>query len=944
MKKTLVGLIVLAGILQAQAIRGNSGFSTSKLKNDDDNFESTSIGFPINFFGQRYTSTYVTNNGNITLGSINTVGGRAEWVPTSIRNISTPIIAPFYADVDTTNSSAVSFGNDTVNGHKAFAVNYVGVGYFNAKADKLNSFQLVLIERSDTGAGNFDIEFNYGSIQWDIGENTTSGRAYASVGYTNALGGAQNASFELPGSLTAGAFLDNGPYALIRQSRNSNGVPGRLVFEVRNGDVGNTTLILQPDKTILNCPDATLIARGSGFGGTNIFTVPAFHYNLKENGVAREITEAFATKVSDAPPGTYDFTVKYRTITPVDSTGAQTSNKIDLTITLPAAASDPAYTATDSKSIRNCGVAADCGTLPKTGRIGFSLSGRASASGGLPPYVYTAPNGVPPGLTFARDGALSGAPSSAGNFSYVVRVDDNSQTPQFSLVTCALAISGTNAPLAGSCNTPGGVPGASYSGSIVGSGGAGGYTYRLTNGSLAPGLSLNSSTGAITGIITATASGNYAFTVTVTDSAGGTVAVPCSVQVTPVVIPIPSITSFAPPAVVVGSDTFSLTVTGTNFNSGSVVVWDGFALPTHFTNATTLVASIATNLTSWAHAVKLHVKNGSTVGPDQDYEVVNPLSVTSTIPRALTTSTAPIVISITGDGFYPNIALSINGVSAPVTRLSAQQLQTQIPASLLAQPGTITLRLDNPNGLGVSVPLQVVSSVTVTPSVSIDKPAVITDQSIAIVKLTQAPGQMLNGTLTISFSPGADNNPNNGPTDFPRFTTASTRQIAFTIAATGTEFRAPIDQGSVAGVATVKLSSLTANGVDLLNGASITQTLNIDPAVPFILPASVGMVRTANGFNVEVSAISTLRSLTGATLSFTLASGVANNGAASFPVDNLANLANTWFQSDAGKTAGGSFKLTIPFTFEGDFSNITGVQVILSNSRGASAAVSGGRR
>ena len=59
----------------------------------------------------------------------------------------------------------------SVNGHNAFAVNWIDVGYANGNSDLLNSFQLVLIERSDRNEGDFDIEFNYGRVEWETGDN-----------------------------------------------------------------------------------------------------------------------------------------------------------------------------------------------------------------------------------------------------------------------------------------------------------------------------------------------------------------------------------------------------------------------------------------------------------------------------------------------------------------------------------------------------------------------------------------------------------------------------------------------------------------------------------------------------------------------------------------------------------------------------------------------------
>lgn len=77
------------------------------------------------------------------------------------------------------------------------------------------------------------------------------------------------------------------------------------------------------------------------------------------------------------------------------------------------------------------------------------------------------------------------------------------------------------------------IAGVAYSQTISASGGVPPYTYSLLSGALPPGLSLNPSTGAITGTPTTTGSGN--FTVRATDSTGNTGSRPYTVGVSNVV-------------------------------------------------------------------------------------------------------------------------------------------------------------------------------------------------------------------------------------------------------------------------------------------------------------------------------------------------------------------------------------------------------------------------
>jgi hypothetical protein len=236
-------------VTQAAAIRPDAAYNVGILaRNDDGGSGPHNLGFQINLFGTSTGQIFVNNNGNITLGSV-----FQTFTPAPIADQSRLLIAPFWADVDTTNgaSGTVTFGQSTVDGHASFGVNWVDVGYFPSRADKLNSFQLVMVNRGDTcpvgvpDCGNFDMEFNYDKIQWETGSADGGvdglGGFSARVGYTN--GGTDD--FELAGSGANGAFLDGGPNSLIAGSFGSN-VAGRYLFQVRNSAVGTpgTTQLL----------------------------------------------------------------------------------------------------------------------------------------------------------------------------------------------------------------------------------------------------------------------------------------------------------------------------------------------------------------------------------------------------------------------------------------------------------------------------------------------------------------------------------------------------------------------------------------------------------------------------------------------------------------------------------------------------------------------------
>lgn len=242
-KSLAIAAIVAIGSNSAKAVSPiltNSGFSTNTLAaNDDGSTGAIPLGFTVNYFGLNSgaeTQVYVNNNGNITFDH-----ALSAYTPTGLTaDTGTAIIAPFWGDVDTrgAGSGLVTYGTDTVNGHAAFGVDWPAVGYYGEHTDKLNTFQLVLIDRSDVGAGDFDIEFNYAQIQWETGDASSGhdglGGDSADVGYTNGTG-VTGSYYELPGSAVNGAFLDGGPDALI--SNSNDGTTGQYLFEVRGGAV-----------------------------------------------------------------------------------------------------------------------------------------------------------------------------------------------------------------------------------------------------------------------------------------------------------------------------------------------------------------------------------------------------------------------------------------------------------------------------------------------------------------------------------------------------------------------------------------------------------------------------------------------------------------------------------------------------------------------------------
>lgn len=290
-----------------------SGFTTvGTLGNTDDSASAAvPLGFSstINFFGPTYSSVYVNNNGNLTFKSPNTI-----WVgaPLSTRTNS-PMIAPFLADVDASGigSGVATYGTGTVNSRPAFAATWNNVGYYERRTDKLNSFQVILIERFDTGTGNFDIEFNYDQVQWEAGNSAGGvnglGGNTARVGYTNGSG-TPGRYFELAGSAVAGSFLDaNASTSLVGHNLNSGGENGRYVFSVRTTPPAPVAPVANANGPYTVAEGGSVVLSSAGSIDPD-GTIVSYQWDMNYNGVtfnptpnANVATPTFSAAGIDGP-------------------------------------------------------------------------------------------------------------------------------------------------------------------------------------------------------------------------------------------------------------------------------------------------------------------------------------------------------------------------------------------------------------------------------------------------------------------------------------------------------------------------------------------------------------------------------------------------------------------------------------------------------------------
>ncbi|MGA9413719.1 MAG: IPT/TIG domain-containing protein [Terriglobales bacterium] len=185
----------------------------------------------------------------------------------------------------------------------------------------------------------------------------------------------------------------------------------------------------------------------------------------------------------------------------------------------------------------------------------------------------------------------------------------------------------------------------------------------------------------------------------------------------------PAIVSLSPNSANAGGVAFTLTINGNNFVSSSSVQWNGGTVATTYSSSGQLQAQISAADIASSGSATVSVTNPLPGGGNSGLAeftinaTSNPVpSLKSLNPAQLNAGAPASLLTVNGENFTTTSTIEWNGTVLATTYLSETQLEAQIPASDLANPGFADVVVFNPSpGGGTSAP--VVFTVAYVPTV-----------------------------------------------------------------------------------------------------------------------------------------------------------------------------------------------------------------------------------
>ena len=363
-------------------------------------------------------------------------------------------------------------------------------------------------------------------------QSSTSGTINATVfPALTAATCAPTSAMEVGAAITPFTCTTTGGATPFTWSISAGALPGGVSLNTSTGAITGTPTASGPFNYTVSVTDSGSVPQNANTGNLSSTVAAALSISacVPSTGMERTVLITPFTCTSSGGTGTQTWSISSGALptglsinatSGVVSGTPSASGTFNYTVSVTDSASTP-QTAGIARSSVVAALISSATCAPTTGmEVGFAITPfTCSVTGGVGPITWSVATGaLPGGLALnAATGAITGTPTTNGNFSFTVTATDSASTPQSSTsgtinttvfpALSAASCTPTSAMEVGAAITPF---------TCTATGGATPFTWSISAGALPGGVSLNAATGAITGTPTTSAVFNY--TVSVTDS------------------------------------------------------------------------------------------------------------------------------------------------------------------------------------------------------------------------------------------------------------------------------------------------------------------------------------------------------------------------------------------------------------------------------------------
>jgi hypothetical protein len=168
----------------------------------------------------------------------------------------------------------------------------------------------------------------------------------------------------------------------------------------------------------------------------------------------------------------------------------------------------------------------------------------------------------------------------------------------------------------------------------------------------------------------------------------------------------PTVGDLSPASTTAGGQSFTLTISGTGFETKSLVTFGALTVNSAYQSPTELQATIPASAIVLGGTPLVTVANpGTPPSTVVTFTVNNPMPQESLLlPSSAVPGGAALTLKVTGSNFNVSSSVLINGAALPTTYVSSTLLDATVPANDLAQGGTLSVSVKNPTPGGGTTP------------------------------------------------------------------------------------------------------------------------------------------------------------------------------------------------------------------------------------------------